>query len=300
MKQELATTTDHAFTWLDLNDPSAEELNQVAQQYDLYYTVIKDCLEPDHLPKFESIGSVNFIITRIYNPDKDTDADTIQELSNKIAIFYTNQFIITVHRIAQPVLEQIKNRFVDSGHCQTTAELTIRIVRWVLNSYIDPGLALANELDSYESALFLGNPTKQVLQQLYYLKRKASSAKRILTLTEDILHCLQRSEGASPVLQDTQDLHLKARTIFDQLEEAAAHLLNIYLSMASQRTNEVMRVLTVFSAFFLPLTFIVGIYGMNFEHMPELKWPLGYPAVLLVMVVVSLGIYGWFKRKGWL
>ena len=300
MKQELATPTHDSFTWLDLNDPTPDELNQVAEQYDLYYTVIKDCLEPDHLPKFESIGPVNFIITRIYNPDKDTDADTIQELSNKIAIFYSKAFIITVHRSAQPVLDEIKNRFVDPGHCQSTAELTIRIVRWVLNSYVDPGLALANELDSYESALFLSTPTKQVLQQLYYLKRKASSAKRILTLTEDILHCLQRSEGASPVLQDTLDLHLKARTIYEQLEEAATHLLNIYLSMASQRTNEVMRVLTVFSAFFLPLTFIVGIYGMNFAHMPELKWPLGYPGVLVTMAVVALCIYGWFKRKGWL
>jgi len=300
MQNQLATPTNHAFTWLDLNDPSTEELNQVAQQYDLYYTVIKDCLEPDHLPKFESIGPVNFIITRIYNPDKDTDADTIQELSNKIAIFYSKDFLITVHRYEQPVLEEIKNRYVDPGHCSTTAELSIRIVRWVLASYIDPGLALASELDDHESALFLGIPTKQVLQQLYYLKRKASSAKRILTLTEDILHCLQRSEGASPVLQDTMDLHLKARTIYEQLEEAATHLLNIYLSMASQRTNEVMRVLTIFSAFFLPLTFIAGIYGMNFEHMPELKWPLGYPGVLLTMAVVALGIYGWFKRKGWL
>lgn len=300
MQQELTTAPAHAFTWLDLNDPSPEELDGVAQQYGLYHTVIKDSLEPDHLPKFETIGEVNFIITRIYNPDKDTDADTIQELSNKIAIFYGKDFIITVHRRAQPVLQQIKERFVDSGHCQTTAELTIRIVRWVLNSYIEPGLALATQLDDYESALFLGNPTKQVLQQLYYLKRKASSAKRILTLTEDILHSLQRSEGPSPVLQDTQDLHLKARTIYEQLEEAATHLLNIYLSMASQRTNGVMRVLTIFSAFFLPLTFIAGIYGMNFVHMPELGWSMGYPAVLLLMVVIALGIYIWFTRKGWL
>ncbi|XAZ82036.1 CorA family divalent cation transporter (plasmid) [Fibrella sp. ES10-3-2-2] len=300
MQHELATTSSHAFTWLDLTDPSTEELNQVARQYGLYYTVIKDSLEPDHLPKFEAIGPVNFIITRIYNPDKDTDADTIQELSNKIAIFYSTDFIITVHKMVQPVLDQVKERFVDPGHCQTTADLTVRIVRLVLNSYIDPGLALAKELDDYESALFLGNPTKQVLQQLYYLKRKASSAKRILTLTEDILHRLQRTEGESPVLQDTQDLHLKARTIYEQLEEAATHLLNIYLSMASQRTNEVMRVLTLFSAFFLPLTFIAGIYGMNFVHMPELGWQLGYPGVLLLMALLALSIYVWFTRKGWL
>lgn len=78
------------------------------------------------------------------------------------------------------------------------------------------------------------------------------------------------------------------------------NLLKIYLSLSAQRTNEVMRMLTIFSAFFLPLTFIAGIYGMNFKFMPELGWKAGYPAVLFLMVVVAGGIYVWFRRKGWI
>ena len=78
------------------------------------------------------------------------------------------------------------------------------------------------------------------------------------------------------------------------------NLLKIYLSLLAQRTNEVMRMLTIFSAFFLPLTFIAGIYGMNFKFMPELGWKAGYPAVLFLMVVVAGGIYVWFRRKGWI
>jgi magnesium transporter len=76
--------------------------------------------------------------------------------------------------------------------------------------------------------------------------------------------------------------------------------MNLYLSLSSQRTNEAMRVLTVFSAFFLPLTFIAGVYGMNFEYMPELTWKLGYPGAMAAMVLISVGIYFWFKRKGWI
>lgn len=78
------------------------------------------------------------------------------------------------------------------------------------------------------------------------------------------------------------------------------NLLKIYLSLSAQRTNEVMRMLTIFSAFFLPLTFIAGIYGLNFEFMPELGWKAGYPAVLFLMVVVAGRIYVWFRRKGWI
>ncbi|GAB3910050.1 magnesium/cobalt transporter CorA [Larkinella knui] len=300
MHQELAQPETCPFTWLDITNPTPDELNDVAKQYGLYETVVKDCLEPDHLPKFEVIGTVSFLITRIYDPKENKEADTIQDLSSKIAIFYSTDFLITVHRKSQPVLEDIRHRFIDTGHCKSTADLAIRIVRWVLNSYVDPGLKLANDLDEHESTIFLRKKSPHVLQSLYYLKRKASSAKRILTLSEDILACLRRIEGNSPLLQDTQDLHVKATTIYDQVQDSVTHLLNIYLSLSSQRTNEVMRVLTIFSAFFLPLTFIAGIYGMNFKYMPELDWKAGYPAVLIFMVAVAAGIYLWFKRKGWI
>lgn len=300
MQQELAKPGTSPFTWLDMTNPTPDELNAVAGQYGLYYTVVKDCLEPDHLPKFEAFENVNFLIARIYSPKKDKEADTIQDLSSKIAIFYGPDFLITVHRLPQPILEDIRHRYVDTGHCASTTELTIRIVRLALASYVDPGLQLVSSLDAHESSVFLREKAPDLLRHLYYLKRKASSAKRILTLSNDILVSLRRIESPSSLLQDTQDLQVKAVTLYDQLEESVTNLLSIYLSLSSQRTNEVMRVLTIFSAFFLPLTFIAGIYGMNFEFMPELGWKVGYPGVLVFMLLVAAGIYTWFKRKGWI
>ena len=87
---------------------------------------------------------------------------------------------------------------------------------------------------------------------------------------------------------------------FDELMESVNSLLNLHLSMASHRTNEVVRVLTIFSVFLLPLSLIASVYGMNFEHMPELKWTYGYPMVIGIMLAVTLGIFLWFRRKGWL
>lgn len=300
MTQQLATRDTNPFEWVDLTNPSQQELEALAQQYNLYPTIVKDCLEPDHLPKFEAINEVSFVITRLYHPAKDKDADTIQELTSKIAIFYGNDFVLTVHRWEQPLLQTVKTQFVDNHKCRSTSALALHIVQSTLTSYLDPGLKLANDLDAYESTIFLQKRAPNVLQQLYYLKRKASAARRLLSLSQDILNAVRRIEGQSPLLQDTQDLLVKLETLYTQLEESASHLLDIYLSLASQRTNEVMRVLTVFSAFFLPLTFIVGVYGMNFKYMPELDWHLGYSAVWLLMITVTLCVFVWFKRKGWI
>jgi magnesium transporter len=93
---------------------------------------------------------------------------------------------------------------------------------------------------------------------------------------------------------------VKYDTLVEELHDSVSSLLNIYISLSSQRTNEVMRVLTVFSAFFLPLTFIVGVYGMNFSHMPELIHPYGYLGVWVVMLIVTILIFRWFKQKGWI
>ena len=101
-------------------------------------------------------------------------------------------------------------------------------------------------------------------------------------------------------MQDLRDLYVHEVTLYDELADSTIHLVNTYISLSSQRTNEVMRVLTIFSVFFMPLTFIVGIYGMNFEFMPELNSVYGYPMVIFAMSMITVVIYFWFRRKGWL
>ncbi|RYE11964.1 MAG: magnesium transporter CorA, partial [Sphingobacteriales bacterium] len=100
--------------------------------------------------------------------------------------------------------------------------------------------------------------------------------------------------------RDTRDLYVRLQNIYDSLSDNTNHLLNLYFNVSAQRTNDTVRILTVFSVFFMPLTFIVGIYGMNFEFMPELHSRVGYPVVIGVMVAITLLIYLWFRRKGWL
>ena len=141
---------------------------------------------------------------------------------------------------------------------------------------------------------------KELLKDLYLIRRKASVCLKLLMLTKEIINKIPYANNDAAVLQDVKDLHLKLITLFEQAHEDSTHLLDIYLSLSSRNSNEVMKVLTIFSVFLMPPTFIVGLYGMNFDIMPELHYEWGYPIVIVVIITITIVIYFWFKRKRWL
>ncbi len=170
-----------------------------------------------------------------------------------------------------------------------------------LDSYDAPLARDEQTLDHFEAAIFDRRGHPPSLQQAHNLKRRVSLTRRILFQTTNVLQKLvPPAERTEPLFQDLRESVDAYLFWADQLLEEVNLLLQVHLAMASHRTNEVMRVLTVFSAFFLPLTFIVGVYGMNFHNMPELSASWGYPAVLALMVAVAGGIWLWFRKKGWL
>jgi magnesium transporter len=119
-------------------------------------------------------------------------------------------------------------------------------------------------------------------------------------MTNEVIQSFKHNSSKLPIYQDVRDLYTKLNVLYNQANEDSTNLMNIYLSLASHKTNEVMRILTIFSAFFLPLTFIVGLYGMNFKFMPELEYQIAYPLVWLGMISIVLIIFLWFRRKRWL
>lgn len=298
MTQKIANRDEHGFEWLDITDPSVEELAEIAGKYKLHPVLVSDCLQPDHLPKYERMEDYSFIIFRIHIDNDVAEADTVQELTNKIAIFYAEKFILTIHRKKQVLFEGLFE-LVRTQKCGDTAELLNSLIHACLSTYEAPLAKLSKDVDYFEGVVFLHPKKAPLLKGLYYLKRKIDLLKRMLLLSFEIIDTLDAQEG-NVNTRDTRDQYLKLQTMFDALSENIHQLLNIYFSASSQRTNDTMRILTIFSVFFMPLTFIVGIYGMNFNFMPELKWKLGYPAVILLMIAVTIFIYFWFKRKKWL
>ncbi len=164
-------------------------------------------------------------------------------------------------------------------------------------SYIDG----RDEIAFYESRIFLKKRIPDLLKSLYRIKRQVYVVRKVVNLTKEIIEkTVETNTKGSPFSQDLKDFYTKTDTQIEEVYDSIVSLMNIYISVSSQRTNEVMRTLTVFTAFFLPLTFIVGVYGMNFAFMPELQYHWGYPGVIGLMLVITLIVWSWFKRKGWL
>jgi magnesium transporter len=300
MLKQLADKGKHSYTWIDIVGPDKKELQEVALQYGLLEQSVQDSLQPDHLPKYERLRNYTFSVLRLYSSDKDLEADTVQELTNKIAIFINAHYIITIHRKEWPALDRINNDMVQQGECETPLHVYIEIVRATLLSFEEPARKLTQSIEYYEEHIFLKNKKRPILKGLYFLKRKVDVIRRVLLLSYDIIDQVDPEENSNAYTRDVRDLYVKQQSIFDSLSENTNNLLNVYFNISAQKTNETIRILTIFSVFFLPLTFIVGIYGMNFEFMPELKWKLGYPGVYIIMAIVTISIYIWFKRKKWL
>lgn len=285
--------------WWDLADPTPEVLGGIADRFGLHRTSVQDCLDPEHFPKIEKVNDVVFIIIRCFDAHAPADADDLLSLTRKIAIFLGKDFLITIHRGDQPLLVELRAKAEAS---QTPHELTIRLMKKATESFIPYLERLEQQMENLERELVTRPPQRDELLTLYGLRSRLSVVKRQAMHTLVVIKEFStiHSPGPSPWLTDLRESAEGLWQYCDELMEDVQNLLSLHLSLSSHRTNEVMRFLTVVSLFFLPLTFIVGIYGMNFEFMPELHWKYGYLSSWLLMVAVSVFIYWKVRKKGWL
>src|SRR5690554_521078 len=222
------------FKWIDVQGPTEDELKRISRKYKLHRYTVMDCLQSDHLPKQENLGSMQFVITRFLVDKQPIEAHIVQDISSKVAIFYNTELIITVHRLKQPFLKMIRQQNTENAGYKSTSELITRIVWHVLHSYDQPALNVSQSIDDYEETVFMKPLTKELLQDLYLMRRKASVCLKLLLLTKEVINKIPDIDNDPAVLQDVKDLHLKLITLFEQAHEDTTHLLDIYLSLSSR------------------------------------------------------------------
>lgn len=293
------------FKWIDCETPSQEDLLKLSEEYSIPFQVLSSCLDPEHLPKSEFLDKILFVILRHQDPQTKTSATTMQELTTKLIFFMGKDFVLTIHRVPLPcITEKIRNsQFEKMSQVALVKNLFLQTIK----SFDAPLDELDSKTDVIEQRVFTLK-RRSILREGYVVKRKISSYRKIFKFTSDILNKIPTEVNlTSRDLSQVRDPLEKHMFYADEIQEEISGLLNLHLSLMSQktneasyRTNEVMRVLTVFSIFFLPLNFIAGVYGMNFENMPELKEPHGYYMTLAVMTLVVIGITLWIYKKGWL
>lgn len=286
------------FRWIDLTSPKKSDLNHLAQELNIPNRILMNALDPEHLPKYEQLESATVIYLRVIDSSK-TQAVNIQDLTTKITLIITKDVVMSIHRLDHLFLEELRNESADKA--LTLKELIKRIITSSLMTFDVPLINLENRVEIFEENIFENQKSKDIVREGYFLKRKASVIRKVLKFSMDILAALQSRPDF--VWRDFQglreDMERNLFYIEDVLENVTG-LLNLHISLAAQKTNEVMRVLTVFSIFFLPLNFLAGLYGMNFDHMPELHNNNGYYYVLAVMLLISIVIFIWVYNKGWL
>lgn len=289
----IAQTEFETFTWIDISQPDEEKLAHIADEYGLDYFLIRDSLERGHLPKIEKLPSYSFIILRAFGNNKNGRITNVNELSNKIAFFYNDKQVITIHRANFEFLREITNEitFVNSE------QFLLYVIKQMIETYSESAQELSDKIDTIEQIIFLKDYRKVSLEDLYFQKSQTRISKKILQLTQHVLHEMDVLEYNKIAFQDIKDQLVSLILTFDEVTDDSNNLMNMYLSVNAQKTNDVMKLLTIFSAFFLPLTFIAGIYGMNFKFMPELEGQYSYFIILGLMLILSIIIFYWFRKK---
>lgn len=279
------------FNWVDIFNPDKGQISELSAQYDLDFFQIKDSLEIGHLPKIENYPDNSFIILRAFTGNMSERQTNINKLTNKVAFFVSDKRLITIRRADFDFFQELPEDIVN------VEDLLLYFMRSMLKTYFEPISVLSKKVELLEHSVFLRSNHKISLEDLYYHKAQSRIAKKVLQYSQAVVNQIVVRDKFKPSLQDVKDQLLGLIHNCDEVIDDTNNLLSSYLSLNAQKSNDVMKLLTVFAAFFLPLTFIVGIYGMNFDVMPELHYKYGYYTVMGLMLLIVIWIYIWFKRK---
>lgn len=286
--------------WVDVEAPTAEDLIFLHERYEINNLLLEDTLDPNHLPKYEEDGSIKFFLLRESTELERKNLNTISDISTKIGIFLLNKTIITIHRMKTKSIAQTKKQLSCTKGETTPEEIALMISLLIMKSFDDESISLMETMDNIENEIFLKNTnhTNQI-KRLYKLKRKSGLNSRVLTISTDAIDKFKLLNLKDSQVVDLKDKHKDVVGDFDHLNTQVTNLISMFLALSDQKANQVMKVLAIYSVYFLPITFIAGVYGMNFDNMPELHIKYGYFYTLGLMGLVVICTFIYARRKQW-
>lgn len=267
-----------AFQWIDVLNLKKEEIPVISEQYNINHLLLEDCIDPNHLPKFEDLGNIKFFLTRFNNSTERSSLNTISDVSTKLGIFVKENLLLTVHRIENTASQKIVAALQEKRMPNHSPHLVaLELAKEIFVSFELENEHLLDQLDKMENDIFLKNISSSAqLRKLYHFKRKIGLNLKVLNLSSDWVNSFDKMPLAEVEIKDLKDSYRDAISDFDHLYTQSNNIISLYLALSDQKANQVMKTLAIYSVYFLPITFIAGVYGMNFDYMPELKHPYGY------------------------
>lgn len=286
--------------WIDCENPSNEDIQYLHQHFAIDPLLIEDMKVANHLPKYEEHTGIQFFLTRENTKLERTALNTMSDISTKLGIYILENTIITIHRIKNKSIVEYEKEISQEKTPITKETIALNLALKVLESFDEESKRILDIVDQIENEVFLNNKGNgNVIRKLYRLKRKSGLNFRLLSISSDWVNNFKKLDISETQLVDLQDKYKDALNIFDHLNAQITQLISLYLALSDQKANQVMKILAMYSVYFLPITFIAGVYGMNFENMPELQTQMGYFVTLGVMALIVIITFFYFRQKKW-
>ncbi len=303
IKELLPYQSTNSVTWINVNGlDQVERIGELGERFNLHPLLVEDILNTDHRPKFEHHGDHLFLTLKML----EVRDERIE--SEQVSLVLGNGYVLSFQErkgdVFDPVRTRLRNkkgliRNLGSDH----------LFYALLDALVDHYFLVIDHMDTrieeLDSAI-INDPQSVEPHDIRALKKEAVHLRKSIAPVREAVGTLLSSkaelisERTSRYLRDVHDHTVAVVSSLETQRELGSDLLDTYMSLLSVRMNNIMKVLTIIASIFIPLTFIAGVYGMNFEHMPELTKPWGYPAVLGTMLLTALGMLLYFRRKGWI
>jgi len=293
-------------TWVIVEGLNNVDLvESIGNMFNIHPLVLEDILNTHQRAKFEEHDNYLYIVLKCLI----SEGQNFEVCYEQISILVLKNFVFVFKEQQDTIFDPVKERIrVSKGRIRTLGADYLTYV--ILDTIVDQNFVLIDALDeavtTLEDRLLCNEPNPKTLNTIQKLKREMVSIRRHISPIRELMAGLLRSESelidqkTHVYLRDVLDHTIRVIELIESYRDILSGLLEIYISSVSNKMNEVMKVLTVFASIFIPLTFLAGIYGMNFEYMPELKWKWAYPALWVAFITIPAVLLIYFRRKKWL
>jgi magnesium transporter len=290
--------------WLDMENVTNEDAELLSNSFHFHPLAVADCVSKDiHPPKIDDFEEYLFII--VHGINYRLESEVVE--TTEVALFLGKNYVVTSHDVPMRSISSTLDRIRKDGRPMHRG--VDFLAHDLVDALVDNFMPTIEEMDRKSDQLeaeVLHEPRRETLTSIMQLKRSILALTRVLLPQREIMNGLSRgdypfiSERAQIYYRNIYDHLVRIEMLTAGLRDMAESVLSTYLSSVSNRMNEVMKVLTLIATIFIPLTFVVGIYGMNFANMPELEWRYGYFVILIVLAVIGVSLAVYFKRRRWL
>jgi len=297
-------TTD-SITWVNINGlNNTNEIEKIGENYGIHPLTLEDIVNTSQRPKIDEYESYLFVVVKMLYYDKDE-----RVVSEQVSFVLGSNYVLSFQEAEGDVFDSVRDRIrTKKGRIRNLGAdyLLYALIDSVVDHYYEIIETMGNKIEELEDHLFSGSPKDDITTQIQALKREVLKVRRAIFPLREIINRIEKIEHnlirkkTIHFYRDIYDHIIQVSENIDIYREMIWGLMDMYMTTISNKMNEVMKVLTIIATIFIPLTFIAGIYGMNFEYIPELSYKYGYFVLWGLMIVLFIGMIFYFKRKKWL